>query len=49
MKCFKYKIYKDNKLILTNWINSPNKQEAYNSLKEDYPDANIKLIEVWAL
>ena len=46
MKCFYYEIYKGNKLIIKNWINSESKQEAYNSLKEDYEDAIIKLTEV---
>ncbi len=49
MKCFKYKIIKDNKLIITNWINSKTKEDATNQLKKDYPDAIIKLIEVWEL
>ena len=46
MKCFKYKVLKDNKLIITNWINSETKEDAINQLKKDYEDAIIKVIEV---
>ncbi len=46
MKCFKYKIYKDSELVLINWINSETKEDALNSLSEEYEGAVIKLIEV---
>lgn len=46
MKVFKYKILEDDKLIITNWIKRETKEEAYNDLKEDYPNCIIKLIEV---
>ena len=46
MKCFKYKVIKDNKLIITNWINSKSKEDAISQLKKDYEDAIIKVIEV---
>ena len=46
LKCFYYEIYDGNKLIIKNWINKETKQEAYNSLKEDYGGAVIKLREV---
>ena len=46
MKCFKYKVLKDNKLIIPNWINSETKEDAINQLKKDYEDAIIKVIEV---
>ena len=46
MKCFKYEIYKDNKLILINWINRQTRAEALEDLKEDYKDHIIKITEV---
>ena len=48
MKCFRYKILNGNNvLILTNWIRRETKEEAYNDLKEDYPNNTIKLTEVY--
>ena len=48
MRCFKYKILDGNNvLILTNWIRRETKEEAYNDLREDYPNSTIKLTEVY--
>ena len=48
MKCFRYKILDGNNiLILTNWIRRETREEAYNDLKEDYPNSTIKITEVF--
>ena len=49
MKCFKYKIYKDSTLVLTNWINKESKEEALSDLeavKVEHEGTEIKLTEV---
>ena len=48
MRCFRYKILDGNNvLILTNWIRRETREEAYQDLKEDYPNNTIKLTEVY--
>ena len=47
MKCFKYTIMDGNQAVVINWINRETKEEALRDLKEDYPDNNIKIIEVY--
>lgn len=46
MKSFKYKIFRGSGLILINYISRETKEEAYNDLKEDFPDCEIKLMEI---
>ena len=47
MKCFKYKIYNDSKLVLINWINRESEDEALTDLKNAHPGSIITLMEVW--
>lgn len=49
MKVFKYEIYKEHKLVLTNWINTESKEKAIadlQDLKEEYDGTDLKVIEV---
>ena len=46
MKCFNYKIYDNDQLILKNSINAKSKEEALALLREDHDGATIKIIEV---
>lgn len=46
MKCFNYKVYRDDKLIIKNSIHRETREEAYNDLEETYKGCTIKLVEV---
>ena len=49
MVCFKYRIYKNNQLILTNWIGADSKDEALEELeplRQEHDGTNIKIMEV---
>jgi type II secretory pathway component PulF len=46
MKCFNYKIYDNDQLVLKNSINANSKEEALALLQEDHDGATIKIIEV---
>lgn len=49
MKCFKYKIYKDSKLVFMNYINRESEEEALadlESVKLEHKGTEIKIIEV---
>lgn len=45
MARYRYKIYKNNELVLTNWIDANSKEEALALLQEDHDGATIKVIE----
>lgn len=45
---FKYKIYKNNQLVLTNWIDATSKDEALEELepvKQEHDGTHIKVME----
>lgn len=48
MPRYRYKIYKNNQLVLTNWIDASNKDEALEELepvKKEYDATHIKVME----
>lgn len=49
MKRYRYRIYKNNELVLTNWIDATSKEKAIadlEDLKEEYCGTHIKVNEV---
>ena len=49
MKVFRYRIYKGNELVLTNWINRETKEKAIADLQpllKEYNGTELKVIEV---
>ena len=52
MSVFRYKILKDNRLILTNWINADSRQDALMKLEDVKRELNadtIRLTEVFSV
>lgn len=48
MPRYRYKIYKDNTLVLTNWIDATSKDEALEELeplRQEYDGTHIKVME----
>ena len=48
MARFKYKIYKNNQLVLTNWIDANTKDEALEDLeplRQEHDGTHIKIME----
>ena len=47
MSVFRYKILKDNRLILTNWINADSRADALRQLQPEHVECEIRLTVVF--
>ena len=47
MSVFRYRILKDNRQILTNWINAETREDAMQKLKDEHVECEIRLTEVF--
>ena len=47
MACFKFRIIKNNREILTNWINADSREDAMQKLNEEHKECEIRLTEVF--
>lgn len=47
MSVFRFRIYKDNRQILTNWINAEDREDAMHKLEQEHKECEIRLTEVF--
>lgn len=47
MRCFRFRILKDNRQILTNWINAETREDAMQKLEQEHVECEIRLTEVF--
>lgn len=47
MRCFRFRILKDDRQILTNWINAESREDAMTKLKDEHVECEIHLTEVF--
>jgi len=47
MRCFRFRILKDDRQILTNWINAETREDAMQKLEQEHVECEIRLTEVF--
>ena len=49
MRVFRFRIYRDNRQILTNWINAESREDAMQKLQREHVECEIRLTEVFGV